>query len=294
MSGSPEHLGPAAQRRAQTGLAGVALAHFQEACAEIRARHGIVRTVCKGVPVGIGGGGIFTVQQQDAGERRQYFGATGGCFTGPQKDRPRLAAFVAVQMQAREIQLQLDGLRRQRNSAFDDGDGLIDAPGLGKLAGEFLESRRKRRPPRRGPAQLFNRFLAASGAAQRRPEQGFDTSVAAVARGPFERRDRFPVAVLTDQGPSQDRSGGGVSPARSEHFSGELLGLGEPPHSQRGSGAFERLGAAMLLSAADGGEGGRLRHRDINVSSFAIATTAAKRASNNSLVKTRDRKIRRA
>ena len=67
-------------------------------------------------------------------------------------------------------------------------------------------------------------------------------SPASPALRPFEGRDRFPVAVLTDQGSGQYRRGGGVGPARPEDFSGEMLGLGEPLHPQRGGGAFEHLG----------------------------------------------------
>ena len=225
------------------GLAGVALTHFQKACGEIGARHGIVGTQRQRMPVGVGGGGIFAVQQQDASERRQDFGAPRRSFASLQKDRTRLAAVVMVEVQARKVQLQINGFRRQRKTAFDDGDGLVDASGLGKLAGEFLEGRHKWRAPRRGPAQLFNRFRAASGAAQRRAKQGFDTRIAAAACCLFEGRDRLHSAVLSDQGPSQDRCGGGVGPARSQDFSGELLGLSELPHSQREGGAFEHLGA---------------------------------------------------
>ena len=94
--------------------------------------------------------------------------------------------------------------------------------------------------------------VAASGAAQRRPKQGFDTGIAAAARRLFEGRDRLLATVLSDQGPSQYRHGGGVGPARSQDFSGELLGLGELPLPQREGGAFEHLGAGMVVSAADG------------------------------------------
>ena len=206
VGGSTEHLGPAAQRRTQVGLAGVAITHFQKACGEIGARHGIVGTQRQRMPEGIGGSGIFAVQQQDARELRQDFGAPRRSFASLRKDRARLAAIVAVEVEARKVQLQIDAFRRQCERAFGDGDGLVDASGLGKLASEFLEGRQKGRAPRGGPAQLFNRFRAASGAAKRRAKQGFDPGIAAAARRLFERRDRLPSPVLGDQGLSQDRS----------------------------------------------------------------------------------------
>ena len=76
MGGSTEHVGSAAERRTQGGLAGGAIAHLQKACGEIRARQGIIRTMPQRMPVGVGGGGIFAVQQQNARELCQYFGAT--------------------------------------------------------------------------------------------------------------------------------------------------------------------------------------------------------------------------
>ena len=54
--------------------------------------------------------------------------------------------------------------------------------------------------------------------------------IAAAACCLFEGRDCLPSTVLSLQGLSQDRHGGGVGPARSQDFSGELLGLGELPH----------------------------------------------------------------
>ena len=76
MGGSTEHVGSAAERRTQVGFAGVAIAHFEKAGGEIRAREGVVRTVRQRMPVGVGGGDIFAVQQQNASEICQYFGAT--------------------------------------------------------------------------------------------------------------------------------------------------------------------------------------------------------------------------
>ena len=128
------------------------------------------------MPAGLGGSGIFAVQHQDASQRRQDFGASRRSFASLQKDLTRLAARVMVEVQARKVQLQIDVFRHERKTAFDGGDGLIDASRLGKLAGELLEGRRKWRTPGRGPAQLFNRFRAASGAAQCRAKQGFNTS----------------------------------------------------------------------------------------------------------------------
>jgi hypothetical protein len=260
MTGSTEHMGPAAQRHAQIGLAGLAFTHFQKAGGEIGARHGIVRTERQDMPVGVGGGRIFPIQQQEASELFQYFRMTRRNFASMQKNRAGLAAFVLVQVQARKDQLQINGFGRRCQTTFDDGDGLFDATGIGKLSGEFLEGRRKQRRPRRGLAQLFNRFRAAPCAAQRRAKQGFDTRVAAAACRLLELRDRLSTTVLSDQGPSQDRHGGGVGPTRSQDFSGESLRLGELSLSQREGGAFEHLGAGMLVSAANGRKGRMLRH----------------------------------
>jgi len=140
------------------------------------------------MPAGVGGSGIFAVQQQDARERRQYVGAPRRSLASIQKDRARLAALVMVEVQARKVQLQINGFGRQCKTAFDDGDGLVDASGLGKLAGEFLEGRRKWRAPRRGPSQLFNRFRLVSGAAQRRAKL---LRRAAFSRGAIASPPRF-------------------------------------------------------------------------------------------------------
>ena len=86
-----------------------------------------------------------------------------------------------LEVQASKVQLQFNGFRCQCKTAFDDGNGLLEASGLGELTGEFLEGRQKWWAPRRGPAQLFNRLRTASGAAQRRPEQGCNTGIAIAA-----------------------------------------------------------------------------------------------------------------
>jgi hypothetical protein len=59
----------------------------------------------------------------------------------------------------------------------------------GKLAGEFLEGWHKWRAPRRDPAQLFNRFGSAAGAAQRR----------AIAREPNQPRQYLMLAEILDK-----------------------------------------------------------------------------------------------
>src|SRR6185437_15713815 len=100
------------------------------------------------------------------------------------KDRARHAAVVAVDMEAGQVQLQIDAFRYQCQSAFGDGDGLVDASSLDKLAREFLERRQEGRAPGGGPEQLFDRVRAASGTAKRRAKQGFDPRIAAAARCP--------------------------------------------------------------------------------------------------------------
>ena len=177
-----------------------------------------------------------------------------------------------LQVQASEVQLQIDGFRRQCKTAFDDDDGLVEASGPGELPGEFLEGRQKWRAPRRRLAQLFDRFRAASGAAQRRPKQGFDTGVASAARGSFEGRNRLPCPVESEQGMSQDRCGGSVGPAAFQDLGGELLCLGKPLCSQREGGAFEQRGAA---SAADGWGKWRFRHGACHCMASAMAIMAA-------------------
>ena len=157
---------------------------------------------------------------------------------------------LSLKVQASKVQLQIDGFRCQCKTVFDGGDGLVDASGLGELAGEFLKGRQKWRAPRRGPAQLFDRFRTASGAAQRRPKQGFDTGIAVAAYCLFERLDRLPCTVQSEQRLSQNRYGGGVGPVTSQNISGEPLRLGELPRSQRVGGTFEQLYA---VSAADVG-----------------------------------------
>jgi hypothetical protein len=123
--------------------------------------------------------------------------------------------------------LQIDVFRQQGNAALDGRDRVVDPARLGKLAGEFLNGRRKWRPPRRGPAQLFDRFFAASGAAECRAKQGFEPGIVAAADDFFQRRDGFVATVLCDQRLGEQRHGGRVGPARAQHFSGKPLGLGE-------------------------------------------------------------------
>ena len=56
------------------------------------------------MPVGVGGGSIFALQQQDARERGQGFGVPRRSFTNIQEDRARLAALVAMEVKARKVQ----------------------------------------------------------------------------------------------------------------------------------------------------------------------------------------------
>ncbi len=216
MGGATEHLGPAAQRRTQIGLAGFALPHFQQACSELCACHGVVRTVRQRMPVTVGGRGIFAIQQPDAGQCYQNLRMPRSRFASFQEDGTRLGALVPLKVQPRKVDLQIDGFRRQSKTVFNDGDGLIEASGFRKLAGEFLEGRDEWRPPRCGAPQLFDCFFAASGAAQRRSKQYFDTRIAAAARRLFDRRDRLLATVLIDEGASQNRHGGDVGPAHSQ------------------------------------------------------------------------------
>ncbi len=74
--------------------------------------------------------------------------------------------------------MQINGLRRQFQSALDSGDGFVKAPGLDELASELLEGWQNWRASCRSTAQLFNRFGMASGVAQRRPQEDFNAGVA--------------------------------------------------------------------------------------------------------------------
>ena len=69
-----DHVGSAACRQADARFAGVALAHFQKASAQIGPRHGIVGPQRKYAPIGIGGGGVFAIQKHDLGQPSQNIG----------------------------------------------------------------------------------------------------------------------------------------------------------------------------------------------------------------------------
>ena len=69
-----DHLRPAACRQADVRFAGIALAHFQKASAEIGPRDDVVGPQRKHTPIGIGRGGIFAIQEHDLGQPGQNIG----------------------------------------------------------------------------------------------------------------------------------------------------------------------------------------------------------------------------
>ena len=93
------------------------------------------------MPVGVGCEGIFAVQQQNARELFQYVEVARRSIASFCKDLARLGAVVYLEVQASKVQLQINGFRCQCKTTYDDGDALIDASGLGELAGEFPEGR---------------------------------------------------------------------------------------------------------------------------------------------------------
>ena len=147
--------------------------------------------------------------------------------------------------------MQIYGLRRQFQSAFDSGDGFVKASGLDELAGEFLEGRQNWWSACRSMAQLFNRFGLASGATQRCPQQNFNFRIAVASGCLFKGGDGFSTPILSEQGSSQYSYGCGVRPVTSQDFSGELFCVGGLSRSQRKGSAFDRLRAGLLVSGAD-------------------------------------------
>ena len=61
-------------RHADVCFAGIALAHFQKASAEISPRDGVVGPQRKYTTIGVGRGGIFAIQEHDLGQSGQNIG----------------------------------------------------------------------------------------------------------------------------------------------------------------------------------------------------------------------------
>jgi len=163
-------------------------------------------------------------------------------------------------MKETELHSQLDRVGRQRQPAFEHRVCLLEAPNAGKLAAMFEKRRRKRWPPRRGPAQLIECLVAASGRSERRGKQGFDRGIAAAACRPFQRCDRLGGAVLHQQRLTENLRRAGVAAVRLQHVSGNALGLVGTLHPQRQGRAFERLIDGVRPSGA-GRKWRALRHR---------------------------------
>ncbi len=146
-----------------------------------------------------------------------------------------------LEVKASQIELEVDGSRRQRKCAFNDGDRLVDTRHSGELAGEFLKGWQKWRSRHYRPAKQIDCFRTASNAAQCGAQQGFDAGITMALRRLFERRDCLPAAVLSEQGATQYRCGGGVGSAAFQDFRGELLCFGESLPLQCDRSAFEQM-----------------------------------------------------
>ncbi len=241
MGGSADHLWPTADCQAKVGLTGVTLPHLEQANGQIGTRHCIFRSQRKRASIGVRGRGILTVHQKGARERCQNIRTVPRELLCLQQDCARLAALIALQMEASQIQFQIDTLRRERQGAFDDVDCFAKMSIAGELSGQLLKGRKKWWPPRGGAAQEFDSLGATSGGAQCRTEKGFDGRIIVAARRLLQRRDRLLFAFLRQQRPGQDRHRSNIGPARFQHFGGKLLGLAELSHPQRKGGALEQL-----------------------------------------------------
>ncbi len=234
-----QHRGTRPQGQAQRSHATVAIAHLQQTCGEVGACHGILGAQRQRTAIGVGGLSILALQQQDPGERRQNVSASRRGLASLQQQALRLVAFVVLDVQARQIQFQIDAAGRERETFLDDGNRLAEASGGGELTRKLLEGRKEGRPARDGATQSLDRFGAASGAAKRRTEKGFDAGIIAAARHLLQRRNRLARTVLRHQGMGQDRGRDDIGSARSQDIGCDLLGLAEPLRAERQSGTLQ-------------------------------------------------------
>jgi hypothetical protein len=126
--------------------------------------------------------------------------------------------------------LQFDDLGRELQTGFENRDRLVEPSGFCQLAGMFPESRRERRPPRRGLAQSVKRLVAAPCGGKCRGKQGFDGRITAAARRPLQRRDRLAGAVLHHQRSTENRRRDNVTPVGLQDIGGDPLSLIRPLH----------------------------------------------------------------
>jgi len=127
-----------------------------------------------------------------------------------------------------------------------------------KLTAAFEESRQKRRPSRRGSAQLLKRFFAASGRSERAGEHRLQRRIVGAACDPLQRRYRLSGAILHHQRAGENRRRDGAVSVCLEYRGSQPLGLAETLHPQGGDGVLQRpvWGGGVI-----GGEGmRRFRH----------------------------------
>jgi hypothetical protein len=252
VSGAAQQLRPPLHGPAQRGLAGVPLAHLQQACGKLGARQCIIGIEAERVPVDVGCGVIVAIQHHGACEFDRNVGTAGRGLAQPGENRARLSARIADQVKPGQHQFQLDLTRQQRERLLDGANRLLIPAGRGELAGKLLDRRREGRPPRRGAAQLVDGLGAPSRAAEGCAEQGLEARVVSTADRLFKLRDGLGRAVLGDQRTGQDRDGSAIGPVGLQDLGGQLLGLGRPVRPQRRSSAFEHLNALGLRSALRG------------------------------------------
>jgi hypothetical protein len=171
----------AAHRFAQARFACFALAQFEQASAEFEPRRGIARLHCEHAPIGVGRGGIFAVQDHGLREASQDVEPLRRQRLRLQQDRAGATARIALLKNEREVEMHFDALGSEFERAFEHRDRLVMAPGVGELTATFEESRQKRRPSRRGSAQLLKGFFARPAAA---------SAPASIVSAPDRRRGR--------------------------------------------------------------------------------------------------------
>jgi len=153
----------------------IAFAHFQQAFAQIDPRQHIVRLQPERVPIEIGGGGIFPVQDHRLGERDEGIVSFRRERAHLLKHRARPGAVVPLEIEIAKRHPQIDAIWRKRETALEQFDAFVKTSGVGELATEFDECRRKGWTPRGRALQLLNGLAASSGGRQGHGKQGFSS-----------------------------------------------------------------------------------------------------------------------
>src|SRR5438105_9107030 len=168
----PSQLRSATRCRTKARFSRLAVSHFQQAYAEIIPQNCVVGPQSECAPIEIGGGGIFAVQGHHLGQRSHYIMSLRRRREYLQKHSASLGTIVAFDMKVSKLHSQLDRVGRERKSGVEHRDGLVEASSFGELAGMFEKRRRKRRPARRGLAQLIKCLVKSPGGGQCRGKQG--------------------------------------------------------------------------------------------------------------------------